>query len=170
MKTDAWERHETVVEAPIAVVDEVVRKLDLSSSPVIRALFRLRSFGREPGLGFTREELLRSGFVVLEKTSGKRFALGLAGKFWRPSGEVRHFASATAFDAFDDGGHAKAVWDFTLEPIGERRTRLVTTTSVVCMDAAARRSFRRYWFFIAPFSGLIRRLLLRAMKRAAERS
>ncbi len=35
-------------------------------------------------------------------------------------------------------------------------------------DAAARRRFRLYWLAIRPFSGLIRRLWLRAIKRRAE--
>ena len=33
-------------------------------------------------------------------------------------------------------------------------------------DDESRRKFRVYWFFVRPFSGLIRRLTLRAVKRA----
>ena len=46
--------------------------------------------------------------------------------------------------------------------------RLVTETRIALTDEAARRAFRRYWLVVRPFSGLTRRLLLRAAKRAAE--
>jgi hypothetical protein len=45
---------------------------------------------------------------------------------------------------------------------------LSTETRVHVADPAARRKFRRYWFVIRPFSGLIRILLLRAARRRAE--
>jgi hypothetical protein len=32
----------------------------------------------------------------------------------------------------------------------------------------SRRKFRVYWFFVRPFSGVIRRLMLRAVKKAAD--
>jgi hypothetical protein len=47
-------------------------------------------------------------------------------------------------------------------------TVLSTETRVLATDAAARRRFRRYWLAIRPFSGLIRRVWLRAIKRRAE--
>jgi len=34
-------------------------------------------------------------------------------------------------------------------------------------DAASRRRFRLYWLLIRPFSGLMRRLMLRAIAREA---
>ncbi len=45
---------------------------------------------------------------------------------------------------------------------------LSTETRVHVADPPARRKFRRYWFVIRPFSGLIRILLLRAARRRAE--
>jgi hypothetical protein len=33
----------------------------------------------------------------------------------------------------------------------------------------SRASFRRYWTVVRPFSGLLRRVMLRAVRRAAER-
>jgi hypothetical protein len=39
---------------------------------------------------------------------------------------------------------------------------------VLCLDARSRRSFRIYWRVIGPFRGLIRRLMLRRIRRAAE--
>ena len=47
---------------------------------------------------------------------------------------------------------------------------LTTETTVFAADAASRRRFRPYWLVIRPFSGLVRRLWLRAIKRRAEAS
>ena len=45
---------------------------------------------------------------------------------------------------------------------------LSTETRVHVADPAARRKFRRYWFVVRPFSGVIRILLLRAARKRAE--
>ena len=46
--------------------------------------------------------------------------------------------------------------------------RLETETRVFLTDAPSRRRFAAYWLVIRPFSGLTRRLWLRAAKRRAE--
>jgi hypothetical protein len=38
------------------------------------------------------------------------------------------------------------------------------------LSEKARRNFRLYWFVIRPWSGLIRRLWLKAIKRRAEKT
>jgi len=45
---------------------------------------------------------------------------------------------------------------------------LTTETRVLCSGTAALRSFKRYWLVVGPFSGLIRRHILRAIARVAE--
>ena len=47
-------------------------------------------------------------------------------------------------------------------------TRLSTETRVRCSEDASRRRFRLYWAVIAPFSGLIRREVLRTIRHEAE--
>jgi hypothetical protein len=66
-------------------------------------------------------------------------------------------------------GVARAGWNFALNETEPGRTLLTTETRVACGDPATRRRFRIYWLFIRPGSGLIRRLMLRSIKRAAER-
>ena len=59
--------------------------------------------------------------------------------------------------------------DFRIVELGARSMcRLSTETRVHVAEPAARRAFRRYWFVIKPFSGLIRILFLRAVRRRAE--
>jgi hypothetical protein len=79
------------------------------------------------------------------------------------------FRDREDFVRFQEAGYAKAAINFSLEPIREG-TRLATETRIRATDAAARRSFGRYWLLIRPGSATIRRSWLRAMKRRAERA
>jgi hypothetical protein len=170
---DAEERHETRIRAPREQVWQAVRTLDLARSPVVRALFALRSLPglftgrrRERALGTTMDGLLRNGFVLLGERTGEELLLGLAGRFWRPGGDVLRL-TAGEVRGFDRPGYAVAAWSFTLADDGGA-VRLATETRVRCTDDAARRSFRRYWTLIGPFSALTRREMLRTLRRACE--
>src|SRR5215213_1917910 len=139
---DAVERHETRIRAPREAVWRTVRTLDFARSPIIAALFALRSLPgllsrrpRKKALGTTLDGLLRNGFVLMGERPGEELLLGVAGRFWRPTGDI---------------------------------VRLATETRVRCTDPASRRSFLRYWTVVGPFSGLIRREMLRSIRRAAE--
>jgi hypothetical protein len=141
------ERHSIEIGAPPERIDEALRAVTLADSPLTLALFRLRGMRRQ-----AREPFLagmeRMG-DVLEDAPGEGIVLGLAGQFWRLRGGER-----------DD---CKAVLDFRVQG-----SRLSTETRVQVSDAAARRKFARYWLVVRPFSGLTRRLILRAVKRRAE--
>lgn len=170
---DAVERHETRIRAPRERVWRAARTLDLGASPVIRALFALRSLPgifsrrrRQRALGTTMDALLRNGFVLLGERPGEELLLGLVGRFWRPSGGILRL-TADEMRAFDRPGYAIAAWNFTLSDDGDA-VRLATETRVRCTDEASRRSFRRYWALIGPFSGLTRREMLRRVRRACE--
>jgi hypothetical protein len=170
---DVVERHETRIRAPRERVWRAARTLDFAQSPVVRALFALRSLPgllsrgpRKKALGTTLDGLLRNGFVLLGERPGEELLLGVVGRFWRPSGGIVRL-TADELRAFDRPGHAVATWDFTLAEDGGA-VRLATETRVRCTDAAARQSFRRYWMVVGPFSALIRREMLRSIRRAAE--
>lgn len=170
------ERHAVRVAAPPERAWEAVRALDLRPSLVVRALFALRSVpalftGHRPGgkpLGNTMDGLLRSGFVLLAERPPREIVLGLTGRFWTPTGGISR-VEADEFRAFDRPGLAVAAWNFTVLPTDEG-SLVATETRVRCTDAAAHRSFARYWRVIRPFSGLVRREALRAIRHAAERS
>ena len=167
------ERHAVRVAAPPERAWEAVRALDMGASPVVRVLMGLRSLPgllggrRGKGLGTDMAGLLRSGFVLLAEQPPREVVLGLAGRFWTPTGGITRVDPAE-FRAFDRPGMAVAAWNFTVLPTDEGAL-VATETRVRCTDPAARRSFARYWRVIRPFSGLIRREALRAVRRAAER-
>jgi hypothetical protein len=49
-------------------------------------------------------------------------------------------------------------------------SRLYTETRVRCLGASSRRWFRLYWLVIRPFSGLLRRSMLRGIRTEAVRN
>ena len=94
--------------------------------------------------------------------------LGVVGRFWRPDSGTLCGLTAEEILAFEREGFAKAMWNFTLERESDSVTRLATETRVLAYGRPARRRFRAYWFLVGPFSGLIRKEMLRLVKRRAE--
>jgi hypothetical protein len=76
--------------------------------------------------------------------------------------------NAENFREFDTTGFAKAAWNFALTETGKGEIFLRTETRVKCLDEESLASFRFYWRFVQPFSGLIRREMLRLIKQKAE--
>jgi hypothetical protein len=172
---DATERHRIDIRAPAEQVYAAVQTLDLGHSPIVRWLFLLRGLPafwlsrqkpKQP-LGLTMDRLLKSGFIVLGARPPQELVLGLVGRFWTAHGDIQQL-DAAGFRSFDRPGYAKAVWNFSLTELADGLTRLHTETRVLCLDEASRWQFRLYWLFIRPFSGLIRREALHAIKRSVE--
>ena len=172
---DAREYHATDVHAPGEQVYAALRTADLGASPIIRGLFMLRGLalllqpraGRPRRQPLTLDDFLQSSFVLLGERPDEELVLGLIGRFWTPGGDIQRIAPAQ-FQAFAEPGYAKAVWNFVLRPRAHGGVHLSTETRVQCLDAASRRRFRRYWTLISPWSGLIRREMLRTIRRAVE--
>jgi hypothetical protein len=170
---DAVERHEIRVDAPPDVAYAAVRGLDLARSPVIAALLAVRGvphllsgrahLSRRIGI----DAVLDTGFVLLAEEPPRVLVLGIVGRFWRLTSGI-HRITSDEFAGFDEPGFAKGVWSFTVDDDGHDGSVVRTETRVACTDAVARRRFLRYWRVVGPFSGLIRVLLLRSIKRAAE--
>lgn len=153
------ERHSIRVDAEPERVIRALRDLTLAEMPVVRLLVRLRGLQPDPARPVLDEALRR--FRVLADDPGE-LVLGAIGRPWELRGWERTVWAD--FATFAEPGYAKMALNFRLD--GQT---LSTETRVLLTDAAARRSFRRYWVVIRPFSGLIRRLWLRAIKRRAER-
>jgi hypothetical protein len=179
---DAVESHTTIVCAPVERVWAAIRTADFGSNGIVRALFALRgvpaflSAPREslartrrttPHEPLTLETALTHGFIVLDEKPGRELLLGAAGRFWGATGTLREI-DAQHFSTFAEPGAAQAVWNFTVRPLVGERTMLTTETRVRCTDEESRWRFQLYWILIRPFSGAIRLLMLRAIKRQAE--
>jgi hypothetical protein len=90
-----------------------------------------------------------------------------AGRFWSPSQDAAvPLASHEAFLAHDAPRSARVAATIEAIDLGGA-TLLVTETRVAGTDAAADRTFGRYWRVIRGPSGLIRRSWLAAIERRA---
>ncbi len=164
------ERHAIDVAARRDEIGSALRNVTVADVPVASALMTLRSLpARLRGEGAPRNDgAVVDHFallgVVLEDRPGL-FVAGVAGRFWKLSGDLERFAGPEEFRAYEPHGSAKAVVDFVWAD-----GWLETTTRVHVPDPAARHSFGRYWLVVRPFSGAIRLALLRAARRRAERS
>lgn len=161
------ERHQLSIRAEPQRVDRALRDVRLAEIRVVRALFALRGLSR---VAKARARLLDTrGGVLLADIPGEGLVLGLTGQFWRlRGGRDRRPRSREEFASYVRPDSCKAVVEFRVTPGPRGASLLSTETRVHVADAAARRRFRRYWWVVRPFSGLIRILVLRAAKRRAE--
>lgn len=178
------ERHVTYVDAPADAVYRAIWRADLGGF-IVRALLTVRvvfvplllgewrqarariTRYRRTDSRLTLQSLLESGFCQLEAAPNEELVLGLTGRFWIASGGLTP-CSAETFRSGPPDGLAQAAWNFQCEPVGDGTTALSTETRVRVAPGPARSGFLRYWFFVRPFSGMMRRLMLRAVRREAE--
>ncbi|MGH2531404.1 MAG: DUF6463 family protein, partial [Thermomicrobiales bacterium] len=172
------ERHRVMVAAPPHQALEAAKQVTLAEIPLVGLLFDIRSlperlFGGR-GLPHARrrslhEQMLASGFVSLGEDPDREVVIGLISELWKVrGGATANVRDADDFVAFAAPGYAKAAMHFLAIPAGDG-AELITETRVLATDATARRQFGRYWRVIRPGSAIIRRILLRAAKRRAER-
>lgn len=170
---DFIERHEIDVEAPASVAYRAARSFDMVRSAVVLALMAVRGIPHllsgkfQPARHLTIETLLENGFSLIREEPGVEIVIGVVGKFWRPDSGVLRITGDQFID-FDEAGYAKALWNFRVDPDGSGRSKVTTETRIACTDGSSRRKFGAYWMVVGPFSALIRRLMLRQIRRAAE--
>ncbi len=174
-RPDAVETHSIVINAPRQTVYRVLRTADLGESVIIKSLLALRSI---PGLiarpcamprnrKITLQTLFDSGFGLLAEKPGEEIVLGVTGRFWRPTGNVSPF-NRPDFDLPVPAGFARGVWNFSVSDQVRGQTTLTTETRVICGDPASRRKFLAYWLVVRPFSGLIRLIMLKSVRKTVE--
>jgi hypothetical protein len=59
----------------------------------------------------------------------------------------------------------KIYWNFQFKEISPTQTIVGTETRIYCLTLKAKRKFSVYWFFVKPFSGLIRKEILRMIEK-----
>lgn len=189
MLIDSWmpafgasERHEIRVGASARHTFDAITTADLAAGVLVRALLALRALPKALASGtngmlrlrrdlngpFRLDAFERAGFRLLDEQPPHELVLGLEGRFWSLGGGISSLG-ADGFRAPIPDGVARAIWNFAVQPLGEGGCRLSTETRVGWSDAAAGRSFRRYWRLIRPWSGLTRRHMLRSIRAEAER-
>ncbi len=159
------ERHATTVMAPIGRVFDAVEAVDLPDSRIARVL---QAIWRIPaglimaakGASVPNRSMSVKDFIPLSRIPPRYLVRGLV------SGAGKRSWSADEFIGYAGPGF-KLAWGYAVTDQGGGRTRIDTETRVVCCDAATKRWFTLYWMIIRPWSGLIRRDLLRLARRSA---
>ena len=171
---DIVERHRIGVAAAAGVTLAAAREQDLFESPLVRGIFRAREIvlgtvpDRRPrprGLIATVQAL---GWGILAEAPGRELVVGAVTRPWEPNVTFRALPPEE-FAAFSQPGFVKIAWTLRADP-GDGETSIFRTeTRAIATDATARTRFRRYWALTSCGIVLIRRLLLRPLKREAER-
>jgi len=136
------EYHTRIINASAKECFLAAKNLDLSKSLISKALLKLR--------GLPTKELHLQGFLknmcftYLEEDLYKEFVI----------------------DASQQ--RLKMIWNFYFKEIEANKTLVSTETRILCLTKKSKFLFSIYWFFVKPFSGIIRIEMLRLIKRKAE--
>jgi hypothetical protein len=178
---DVHEIHAIQIHAPPARIYAAIHEVSVSDLGVANGLVFLRSLpsllrGKAPPSSRRTSKPLfklspNSNFFLLAEEPSRELVIGFVGKFWKPAGREWHRCSGSEeFVEFDDPDFAKAAWNLYIDREADGWCRLSTETRVLGTDPQARRKFKAYWSVIYPGSAYLRRVLLKAIKRRAERS
>jgi len=189
------DRHHLRVAAPAAITFAAACEMNLSKSPIVRAIFRTRElafgcFGCAASIA-RRElpacchaagshqneesqqqgllaDLKTQGWGVLAEVPGHEIVFGAVTQPWTASPVFRALPP-DEFAAFHEPGYVKIAFTLRADPLDASASVARTETRVVTTDAVAREKFRSYWSLVSPGVVLVRRTLLRGLKNDAER-
>ncbi|WP_288798241.1 hypothetical protein [uncultured Arsenicicoccus sp.] len=168
-RAEFTEHHDTVVAAPPERAWDALMGIRWADLALARPLFAVRTLGRLE-LADTLVTDPRGPGRPTHVDPPHYYASGLAGRPWEPRADAqRPIESLDQLREFTEPGWLRYGMDFRLTPLAGGRTHLETTTRCDPTDEVARRRFRAYWTVIRPFSGILRRDLLRAIRTRAER-
>jgi len=155
---DYNEIHSIIVNNNLENCYHATMNLDLSKSKIINFLFRLR------GLPFSKTKLseltqnLR--FTLLEESKYTGFIYG----FWAKS-KVEWINNKKEFINGGKDYRVKSIWSFQFIEKNENECEIITETRVKCLTKKSKILFSIYWFFVKPFSGLVRIEMLKLIKQ-----
>jgi len=152
------ELHSTIVEGNSVDSYNETMELDLSDSKIIAILFRLR------GLPFSKRKLAEitkdMRFTLLEEIQYSEFLYA----FWF-STKTEWIDDKQEFEKNNLKYNAKVGWSFRFNEKPNDFTEIITETRVLCLNTRTKLIFSIYWFFVKPFSGLVRIEMLRLIKK-----
>jgi hypothetical protein len=160
--------------APPGRVWELVRHGNLASSPLVKALFALRTLpdrlrGKPVDVTVRIDDLKsspeRPGFQILGEDAPHEFVVGAIGKVWHAEIPFVHVATAKEYADFTESGFVKVAWTVRVVPHGERDSKLEFELRVDATDDASWDKFTKYFRLIGPASHFIRRTVLGSLAR-----
>jgi len=154
------EHHAIEVNGFVNGIYQKMLQGDFSNSFLVKFLFRLRGMPKEV---YSIEHLTSMGFIKLEEEPGKEILYGMVTD--NPMfNTCQSNISSKEFLQKNDGSIIKAVINFKLQDKSNSQHIISTETRVWCGSKAMKSKFKYYWFFIKPFSQLIRKSMLKQMK------
>lgn len=157
---DYKEFHSLELNSSTNGIYQKMLECDFSNSSLTKFLFRLRGL---PKKVYSIEHLSNMGFIKLEEEPGKEILFGMITD--NPTfSTCQSNISPSEFIHKSDATIIKAVINFKVESQDISQHILSTETRVWCGSKQMKSRFKWYWFFIKPFSKLIRKSLLRQMK------
>ena len=170
---EVCERHAIAIDAPPDVTIAAAKDADMTSSRIIRAIFKARelilrgsALESPPSKGLLAD-MKAMGWGVLAE-SAHEIVLGGVTKPWEPNPVFRTL-SAAEFVAFSEPDYVKIAWTLRADETADGGSIFRTETRAAATDPGARRKFRAYWAFLSPGIILIRRAMLPGVKAEAER-
>jgi hypothetical protein len=180
-----------VIDAPVETVYQTVRDMDFLSihSPLMDAAMFVRAVPERINRAIRREpppppppvmrladffdgdvdrEILQ-GWVPLGEAAPHEIVFGAVGKVWQPDIEWKQIPPEE-FTTFDEPGFAKIAAGFSLRDYGEHRTLLSYEARTDGTDEDSRTKFRRYWWLVQRFVGVVMRAAVKTAKDLAEDS
>lgn len=137
------EYHKILVKATAVDCFVATKNLDMSKSFITKILMKLRGL---PVHDLTLQGFIKNiCFTYLEENPNIEFVI----------------------DASQQNN--KIMWNFYFEEIKANKTFVSTETRILCMTGRSKILFSLYWFFIKPFSGIIRLEMLRLIKNEVEK-
>jgi hypothetical protein len=169
---DFAERHARLVRASAPLVWRALGEVRVSDLPLTRLLMWARTLGRRPFGAADRRALHALPPGEVARDEGRELLLAMvAPTSLRTDARNLEALRAASVDELVrpmPDGWVRIAMDFRVEAT-DGSTLLTTETRVLATGPAARRRFRLYWLVIRGGSGLIRRELLHAVARRAER-
>jgi hypothetical protein len=171
------ECHERWVSAPASRTLSAAKETSFQRSPVVRAIFALRSIPSRLGGTPTPprdergilKETLSIGWGVLAETPDHELVMGAVTEPWKANVVFRALPPEE-FAAFSEPGYVKIAWTLRADPVGPSSSMFRTETRAIATDSHSRVRFRRYWAFLSPGILLIRYEMLRLLRTESERA
>ncbi len=169
------ERHAITICGLVPEVYDAIARVDFAQTRGIKILLTLRAlpnrlFGSARGRSafrLTLRDAEKFGFFIAAERPPEELVIVLQGKFW----SVRPGTECVALSDLDrpvPAECARAAWNFSVRAVNATHVVLKTETRIHCADSASRWKFRFYWLVVRPGSGLIRRMMLRAIRAQVE--
>lgn len=182
---DFTEVHSILVKSSPETAYNAIMETTLQEiSSFVRFLFFLRelperAMGRKGWIMNKRQPLLshmfEGGFARLAEQESREIVFGIIvpgsiGRVWQKSSGLQvNPASSVEFFAFNNPQYLQVVANMLVEDAAEPGFVTIRTESRTrALSSQSRKDFRLYWWIIRPFSGLIRRLWLRGIRKQAE--